>query len=400
MRLAQLRRSRHAVPLPGVHGVARVDPAVATVVHRTRPGDIAVVEHLDLDAGSARLLVAARVGAVVNAAPSTSGRYPNLGPQVLVEAGVPVLDRVGPEVMRVLRDGDRLRLDGDTLFRGEEVVGRGDRLSVESVFLTMERARVGFGVQLEAFATNTVEHLRLERDLLLDGEGVPEVRTELTGRAVVVVTAGHGWSQDLDRLRPWLRTARPVLVGVDEGAEALLSVGLRPDLVVGNPDCMAEEVLLCGAEVVVRADRDGRAPGHLRAQHLGAATVVFPVTGSSEDAALLLVDAYEPTLIVAVGSHAALAEFVDRGRADMARTFLTRLKVGTRLVDASAVATVYRRPAALWPLWVLVIVLLAGTVTAVVLAGDATPVGQWRQVVVDAFADLARAVRGLAGGAS
>lgn len=388
MRLATLLRTRTQPPLPGVHGLARVDSEVKNLVRRTRPGDIAVVEHLDLDAASARLLVAAGVGAVVNAAPSTSGRYPNLGPQVLVEAGVPVLDRVGPEIMRVLGDGDRLRLDGDTLFRGDAAVCRGNRLTTESVHLTMEAARSGLGVQLEAFAANTVEHLRQERDLLLDGEGVPEVATALAGRPVVVVSRGHGWADDLTRLRSWIRTAHPVLVGVDEGADALLSVGLRPDMVVGNPDLMTEEVLLCGAEVVVRGDRDGRAPGYPRAEQLGARTVVFPVTGSSEDAALLLVHSHDAAIIVGVGSRAELAEFVDRGRADMARTFLTRLKVGTKLVDAAAVATVYRRPTPIWPLWLLVLLLLAGASATAVLAGDLTPVGQWRELLIDAVTGL------------
>ncbi len=388
MRLATLRRTKNDPALPGVHGVARVDPDVKNLVQRVRPGDIAVIEHLDIDAASARLLVAAGVGAVVNAAASTSGRYPNLGPQVLVEAGVPVLDRVGPEVMRILGDGDRLRLDGDTLYRGGDAVARGEQLSTESVYLSMERAKAGLGVQLEAFAANTVEHLRQERDLLLDGEGVPDIATVIAGRPVVVVCAGPEWESDLARIRPWIRTASPVLVGVDEGADALLSVGLRPDLVVGNPDLVTEGVLLSGAEVVVRADRNGHAAGWQRADQHGARTVVFPVTGSSEDAALLLVHSHEAALIVGVGSHAALAEFVDRGRADMARTFVTRLKVGTKLVDASAVATVYRRPTPTWPLWLLVLVLLAGVAATVVLSGDATPVGEWRDAAVDWVRDV------------
>jgi uncharacterized membrane-anchored protein len=388
MRLATLRRTRHEPPLPGVHGTARVDPQVKDLAVRARPGDVAVISALDLDAGSARLLVAAGVGAVVNAAPSISGRYPNLGPQVLVEAGVPVLDRVGPEVMRTVGDGDRLRLDGDTLYRGETAVARGNRLSAESVRLAMTRAHEGLGTQLAAFAGNTVEHLRIERDLLLDGEGVPEVDTPIAGRPVVVVCVGHGWREELASLRPWIRTARPVLVGVDEGADALRSVGLRPDLVVGNPDLVDEAVLTGGAEVVVRGDRDGRAAGLHRAEQHGARTVVFPVTGSSEDAALLLAHAHDAALIVGVGSHHALAEFVDRGRADMAGTFLTRLRVGTRLVDAGAVATVYRRPTPAWPLWVLVVLLLAGIVATVVLAGDTTPVGELRDRVVDAVTGL------------
>jgi uncharacterized membrane-anchored protein len=388
MRLATLRRSRSATPLPGIVGVARVDRDISSLVQRARPGDIAVVEHLDLDASSARLLAGAGVAVVVNAAASTSGRYPNLGPQVLIDSGVAVLDRVGPEVMRVLRDGDRLRLDGDTLYRGDDAVARGERLSPESVFLAMEQAKTGFRIQLEAFAANTVEHLRLERDLLLDGEGVPDLATRIAGRPVVVVCAGHGWEKDLARLRPWIRTASPVLVGVDEGADALVSVGLHPDLVVGNPDLVTEGVLLSDAEIVVRADRNGHAAGLHRAEAHGARTAVFPVTGSSEDAALLLVHAHEAALIVGVGSHAALAEFVDRGRADMARTFLTRLKVGTTLVDASAVATIYRRPAPTWPMWLLVLLLLGGLAAVAVLSGDATQVGEWRQSVIDSVTDL------------
>ena len=398
MRLATLRRSRPEPPLPGVHGTARVDAQVKHLVRRAKPGDVAVISHLDLDAASARLLVAAGVGAVVNAAPSISGRYPNLGPQVLVEAGVPVLDRVGPEALRVVGDGDGVRLDGDTLYRGQDPVVRGDRLSTESVSLAMERAKTGLGIQLQAFAGNTVEHLRVERDLLLDGEGVPDVETALAGRPVVVVSVGHGWRAELDQLRPWIRTARPVLVGVDEGADALLSVGLTPDLVVGNPDLVTEGVLTSGTEVVVRADRDGRAPGRQRSEQHGARTVVFPMTGSSEDAALLLADAHDAALIVGVGSHHALAEFVDRGRADMAGTFLTRLRVGTRLVDAAAVATVYRPPAPVWPMRLLALLLLLATVATVVLSGDATPVGELRGQLVDAVTGLAGSVTDLVAG--
>jgi uncharacterized membrane-anchored protein len=200
---------------------------------------------------------------------------------------------------------------------------------------------------------------------------------------VIVVSLGPSWKEDLDRLRAWLRHADPVLVGVDEGADALMAVGLRPDLVVGNPALVGEDVLTCGAEFVVRADRDGNAPGLHRAEQHGARTVVFPVSGSDEDAALLLVHGHDAALIVGVGSHTALAEFVDRGRADMGGTFLTRLKVGHRLVSASTVAQVYRPPAPVWPLWLLAVLLLGAVVATTVVAGDTTPVGEWRQSLVD-----------------
>lgn len=403
MRLATLRRSRSAPPLPGLHGTARVwGPAgrrlrghegpggadLADLARRIRPGDIAVIDRLDLDAGSARLLVAAGVAAVVNASPTISGRYPALGARLLVANGVLLLDRVGPEVLRVVGDGDRVRLDGNLLHRGDDVVVRGEVLDERAVEQAMDRAQAGLAVQLEAFAGNTAEYLRRERDLFLDGEGVPPVEARLAGRPVVVVSRGPSWRQDLTLLRAWMRSADPVVVGVDEGADALLSAGVRPDLVVGNPELMSEAALLCGAEVVVRADRDGRAGGAARAEAHGARTVEFPVTATSEDAALLLADAHGAALIVVVGSRASVVDFADRARADMAGTFLTRLKVGTRLVDAATVAQVYRAPAPGWPLWLLVVVLLAGILATGVLAGDASPVGEWRDLARTWVTDL------------
>lgn len=391
MRLATLRRSRSTPALPGVHGTARLQPAgadVAALARRLRPGEVAVVDALDLDAASARALVAARAGAVVNAAPSVSGRYPARGAQVLAEAGVALLDRTGPEVMRLVRDGDRVRLDGAHLHRGDEVVARGEPLGTEAVARLLERARAGLAVQLEAFAANTAEHLRHEHALYLDGDGAPDIATAVAGRPVVVVSAGPGWEDELATLRPWLRDADPVLVGVGAGADALLSRGLRPHLVVGNAEVVSEEALLCGAEVVVRADRGGRAPGQDRAEALGARTAVFPGPATDEDAALLLVAAQDAALVVPVGSRMAVVDFVDRARADLAGSFLTRLKVGDLLVAPGAVARLHRAPARTWPFWLLVLVLLAAVVATAVLAGDATVVGQWRESVLDRGREL------------
>jgi uncharacterized membrane-anchored protein len=388
MRLATLSRTRHEPLLPGLHGPARVERRAGALARRARPGDLAVIEHLDLDGPSAQLLVDARVAAVVNAAPSISGRYPNIGPQLLMAAGIPLLDAVGPEVMRLVDDGEKLRLDGDTLYRGDQPVCHGTLMTPQSVAAAMETARANLGAQLRSFAHATTEHLRRERDLLLDGSGVPGVGTPLAGRPVVVVTRGRGSEQDLRSLRSWLRTTDPVLVGVDEGADALLAAGLRPHLLVGDPRLMSEDVLESGAELVIRADRDGNVPGLDRAEQSGVEPVVFPMSGSSEDAALLLVEAHDPALVVGVGWHPTLAALVDSGRADMPSAFLTRLRLGDRFVDASAVAALHRRPARSWPLWLLMLVLLAGLVATVVLAPDATPLGDLRQSLVDTANDL------------
>ena len=317
----------HEPALPGLHGPARVERRASALARRARPGDIAVIDHLDLDGSSARLLVDAGVAAVVNAAPSISGRYPNLGPQLLVQAGVPVLDRVGPEVIRLLDDGDRLRLDGDALYRGEDAdlprrpadrrVGRRWRwrrpgpASVPSC----RRSRTPPPSTCAGSATccSTAPVRR-------------HVGTPIEGRAVVVVTRGKGSERDLRGPAPWLRATEPVLVGVDEGADALLAAGLRPHLVVGDPTLVSDDVLDCGAELVVRADRDGTAARAApRRAGRPASRRSSRCPASSEDAALLLVDAHQPALIVGVGWHPTLAEFVDCGRADMPSAFLTRL---------------------------------------------------------------------------
>ena len=344
MKIATLRRSRPADGPPGTIGVARLDRRTKELAARMKPGEIAVLDHVDLDRVSADALVSAGVAAVVNAAPSTSGRYPNLGPEILLTAGIPLLDRVGSSVFGELRDGQTVRLDGDTLLDEHgRVLAVGKRQDADSIGAAAARARAGLATQLEAFAANTMEHLLQERDLLLDGVGVPALRTRLQGRHALLVVRGYDWREDLRALKPYIRDYRPVLIGVDGGADALVELGYVPDLVVGDVESLSDEVLRCGAEVVVHAYADGHAPGLQRVQDLGVEAVVFPAAGTSEDVALLLADEGGAELIVAVGTHATLAEFLDKGRQAMASTFLTRLRVGGKLVDAKGVARLHRR---------------------------------------------------------
>ncbi len=339
MRLSLLR-SRGRNPAAG--GVARLDKRTKNLTKRLQPGDVAVIDHVDIDRVSAEALVACQPAAVVNAAASISGRYPNLGPNILVEAGIPLLDAVDPEVFVRVREGDHVRLDGDQLLKGDEVVASGRLLDAEYVEQAMSEARMGLSVQLEAFASNTMEYLRRERELLIDGVGVPKIRTVVEGRQVLIVVRGYHYKEDLQTLRPYIREFRPVLVGVDGGADALMEAGYKPDLIVGDMDSVSDDVLRCGAEIVVHAYRDGRAPGLHRVEDLGLEAVVFPATGTSEDIAMLLADDKGAELIVAVGTHATLVEFLDKGRSGMASTFLTRLRVGGKLVDAKGVSRLYR----------------------------------------------------------
>jgi uncharacterized membrane-anchored protein len=263
-------------------------------------------------------------------------------------------------------------VEGDTVYDlGGAVLLKGVRQTRESVTQAMIEARAGLAVQLEAFASNTMEYLRRERDLLLDGIGVPDLRTSFEGRHVLVVVRGYHYREDLLALRPYVREYKPLLIGVDGGADALLEEGLRPQVIVGDMDSVSDAALLCGAEIVVHAYRDGTAPGLARVQELGIEPVVFPAAGTSEDVALLLADEGGASRIVAVGTHATLVEFLDKGRAGMASTFLTRLRVGGKLVDAKGVSRLYRQQI---PAYSLVLLVLA-TALAFVVALYVTPGG-------------------------
>ncbi|MFC4914052.1 putative cytokinetic ring protein SteA [Actinomadura gamaensis] len=357
---------------PGVSATVRLDRRTKNLTKRLQPGDVAVIDHVDLDRVSAEALVSCQVGAVVNVAPSISGRYPNLGPQILVDAGIPLVDDVGPEIFTKLKEGDEVRVDGGAVHRGSEVVAKGIEQTAETLEASITEAKANLGHQLEAFVANTMEYVKRERDLLIDGVGVPDVATRLDGRHALIVVRGYHYREDIATLRPYIREYRPVLIGVDGGADALLEAGYRPDMIVGDMDSVSDAALTSGAEIVVHAYRDGRAPGLKRVEELGREAVVFPATATSEDIAMLLADEKGATLIVAVGTHFNMVEFFDKGRAGMSSTFLTRLRVGSKLVDAKGVSRLYRSRISGWSLLLLVLVAFIAMTTAVFMspAGD------------------------------
>jgi uncharacterized membrane-anchored protein len=367
MRLPTLRRARSAEP-GKVVGTARLDRRTKRLVGRLRPGEIAVIDHVDLDRVAADSLVAVGVAAVLNAKPSVSGRYPNLGPEVLIKAGIPLLDDLGEEVFQQLREGDVVRIEGNTVFAGEEPVAHGVLQDAGSVAKAMADAREGLSVQLEAFAANTMDYLKQERDLLLDGVGVPDIQTQMQGRHCLIVVRGYDYKDDLDVLRPYIREFKPVLIGVDGGADALVEAGYPPDMIIGDMDSVTDDVLRCGAEVIVHAYPDGRAPGLARVNGLGVRAQLFPAAATSEDLAMLLADEKGASLIVAVGTHATLVEFLDKGRGGMASTFLTRLKVGGKLVDAKGVSRLYRQSISGSSLLLLVLSAVAAMASAVAVS--------------------------------
>jgi uncharacterized membrane-anchored protein len=322
--------------------LARVDRRTKTLLVRLRPGEVAVIDHEDLDRISAEGLVAGGAAAVVNASPSITGRYPNLGPLVLVQSGVPLVDGVGKLIMEKVREGAHIWVDGDRVYADEELVGVGIRQTQTDVLEAMEKARSRLAADFDAFARNTLEYLQRERDLLFGGEGMPDLDHDLSHRHVLVVVRGTNYREDLAALRAYVRDVKPVLVGVDGGADALLEQGYTPQVIVGDMDSVSERALLSGAEIVLHAYPGGDAPGRGRLEALRVGYKVVEASGTSEDVAYLLAHEKGADLIVAVGSHGNLREFLDKGRRGMASTFLVRLRVGEILVDAKGVSRMYR----------------------------------------------------------
>lgn len=333
---------------PGA-ATARVDGRTKRLVRRAQPGDVAVIDHEDLDRVSAEGLVEAGVSAVVNAASSISGRYPNLGPLILADAGVLLVDGIGALLMQKVQEGDPVWVDGDRVFVGGRLAAVGVRQTRESVLRAMDAARESLAESFDGFARNTLEFMQRERDLLFGGSGLPALDHDLARRQVLVVVRGYQYKEDLAALRPYISEVRPVLVGVDGGADALMETGYAPDLILGDMDSVSDEALALArdrgrrppTEVVVHAYPDGRAPGRERLERLGVPFKVVSATGTSEDVAFLLAHEAGAELIVAVGTHGNLREFLDKGREGMASTFLVRLRVGEILMDAKGVSRLY-----------------------------------------------------------
>lgn len=353
-----MRRRRVQPEAPGtIVARARVDRRTKNMMARLLPGEIAVVDHEDMDRLSAEGLIQRQAAAVINASKSSSGLYPNLGPLLLCSADIPVIDDVGADVM-TLPEGTELIIDGDRVFRmnGFKAVEvcRGHRLQLEEAEKTLDGAKRSIAEELERFAANTIEYINDERDVLLEAARLPDVVTDFHGRHVLIVVRGADYREDLRALRYYIREVKPLLIGVDGGADALIGFGLRPDMVIGDMDSVSTEALLSGAELVVHAYAGGEAPGLERLDALRLPCVVFEATGTSEDIAMLLAYERGAELIVAVGTHANLIEFRDKGRKGMASTFLTRLRVGPILVDAKGLSRLYHGRVRARDLWMLV----------------------------------------------
>jgi uncharacterized membrane-anchored protein len=371
------------IVMPLVSGSVRPGRRTKLLVRHLVRGDIALIDHRDIDRVSAEELIAAGAAAVLNCQPSSSGTYPNLGPQLLVEAGIVLVDLPDDSLFDALSDGDPVvvrvlpapagvvgedsgaavivPVSVEVLRKGQ-LLARGELLDRRRVSAETELRRREIGEALERFAHNTIDHMREERELLAGRIALPRFATDFRDRSTLVVVRGAGHQRDLRALRPFIRDMRPVIVAVDGGADVLLEDGLKPHMIVGDMDSASEAALRCGAELVVHAYPDGRAPGRARLERLGLAFKLVPAPGTSQDVAMLLAAEKGASLIVSVGSQLNLVEFLDRNRSGMSSTFLTRLRIGEILVDAKGVSRLYRPQPGLTP---LLVVIAAGLIALV-----------------------------------
>ncbi len=369
----RLRRRNTNIGNGTLKAPARVDRRTKNLIPRLNEGDIAVIHHEDLDRVAAEGLVSARVGAVLNASQSLSGRYPAQGALLLLKSGVPLLDGIGVSAFNRIREGETLSIVSDKVFVDGQALCKGVRPTIDELERRLELAREAVRGQLGEFATNTLQYLADEPELITDDLDLPEIATSLTQRQVLVVVRGIDYREDLSTLKRsgYVSEMRPVLIGVDGGADALLEVGLTPDLIVGDFDSVSRDALDSGAQLLVHAYPGGEAPGATRLERLGFGYTVVEGLGTSEDIAMRIAFEESAELIVLVGSHTSMADFFDKGRRGMASTFLTRMKVSSILVDAKGVGRLYRTQVRKRDLALLV---LSAIFTLVVIAVVTEPV--------------------------
>lgn len=323
-------------------GIARLDTKTKNLVKRLQAGDIAVINHSDLDEVAANALVETHVKAVINVQESMSKIYPNNGPLTLIESGIKLIDCPGSNLFEVLHEGEEIEIKNEKIIRAGQVLAHGMELNESIIKQKMNEAKANIENVLSKFVKNTMDYAQNEIGLICGEYNVPEIKTVFQGKHALIVVRGKNYKDDLKAIKSYIDEINPVLIGVDGGADALMEFGLRPDIIVGDMDSVSDKTLFCGAEIVVHAYPNGKAPGMARVQELGMEAITYAAPGTSEDIAMLLAYEYGAELIVAVGTHSNMIDFLEKGRKGMASTFLVRAKVGSILVDAKGVSKLYK----------------------------------------------------------
>lgn len=325
-----------------IEGIVGKDKKTKKLAKRIKAGEIALIKHKDIDEVAANSLVEAKIKLVINADPSISGRYPNKGPEILVKNGILIVDNIGEEAFNSIEEGDQIVVEKNKIKKNKQLIGEGELLDKNAVDEKLKIAYENLEVELDRFIDNTIDYAKKEKGFILGDVKIPKMSTDYFKKHVLVVVRGHNYKEDLSALISYIEEMKPVLVGVDGGADALMEFGYKPDVIVGDMDSVSDEALKTASEIVVHAYTDGRAPGLKRVEDLGLKAVIFPAPGTSEDIAMLAAYEYKAELIVALGAHSNMIDFLEKGRPGMASTFLVRLKIGTKLIDAKGVSLLYK----------------------------------------------------------
>lgn len=325
-----------------VEAKLKKDRKTKKLAKRIGAGEIALIDHVDIDEVAAKSLAEAKIKMVINVSQSISGRYPNVGPGILSNEKILIIDNVGEEVFQILEEGDTIVVDEGKIYRNDILIGEGEVLDETKIDEKINLAYQNIGKELDRFIDNTIEYAQKEKGLILGDVKIPEMKTRYADKHVLVVVRGHNYKDDLEAILSYIEEVKPILVGVDGGADALLEFGYRPDVIVGDMDSVSDDALKSAKEIVVHAYTDGRAPGLKRIEKLGLNAVVFPSPGTSEDIAMLAAYENGARLIVALGTHSNMIDFLEKGRRGMASTFLVRLKIGDKLIDARGVSMLYQ----------------------------------------------------------
>ena len=336
----------------------KVDRKTKRLAKRLTSKDIAVINHIDIDEVAANSLVEGKIKLVINASKSISGRYPNKGPSILVQNNIMIVDNVGEELFHELKEGETIKVIDGKIYREKILVGEGEVLGKKEVDVLIKKAYENISVELDRFIDNTIEYAKKEKGFILGDIEIPKVSTDYKNRHVLIVVRGQDYKQDLSTILSYIDEMKPILVGVDGGADALLEFGYTPDVIVGDMDSVSDEALQKAKEIIVHAYTDGRAPGLKRVNDLGLDAITFPAPGTSEDIAMLIAYEYKAELIVALGTHSNMIDFLEKGRKGMASTFLVRLKIGSKLIDAKGVNLLYKSKLKMKYIWALILAAL------------------------------------------
>lgn len=325
-----------------LRGIVKKDKKTKNLISRLKPGDIAIIDHKDLDEIASLSLIESKVRCVLNLNSSISGKYPNRGPSILVESGIILLESNNKEIFYKIEEGDFLELDNNQIIYNGTVIGEFEEIDINKIEEKLKLGYINLENELDKFIENTLEYAKKEKELVLEKGNIPNIKTEMANKHALVVVRGKDYKKDLMAIQNYIKEVKPVLIGVDGGGDALLEFGYIPDILIGDMDSVSDKCLKLAKEIIVHAYKDGNAPGLDRIKSLGLSSHIYPSAGTSEDIAFLLAYSNNVNLIVAVGTHSNMIDFLEKGRNGMASTFLVRLKVGSKLVDAKGVNMLYR----------------------------------------------------------